>query len=139
MADLISLIGFAITVWVLLETRSLKKTFLAKARTPEIKQSFEKARKSLQSNLGSGKWPEQRHLVFEDLIKIRSGISNAIQMLPSDKSTRLLHNKLKGKRVILLKRLTITTFNLDETWEVHAELSGVIAYLEQLERNLRWK
>jgi hypothetical protein len=55
----LSFIGFAITVYVLVEVKRIKASFLARARLPELIRELSRVGSALNGNLGQ--WPGQRN------------------------------------------------------------------------------
>lgn len=138
-ADVLSLVGFGLTVWVLIVTRSLKRTFALRARTPELRRSLERSAKKLPSLLGA--WPQSKNETLALLANARAVLENLSAKLPrSERGTvdRLVRN-MHGRRAGMFTYMTISHYTDDDLWKIFADLQGVIASLEQREKDASWE
>lgn len=138
-ADILSLLGFGLTVWVLIVTRSLKRTFALRARTPELRKSLEASAKKLSALLG--RWPESKNETFALIANARAVLENLSAKLPrSEKSAvACLVKEMRGRREGWLTYTPIARYTEDDLWKIFADLQGVIASLEQRERDASWE
>ena len=139
LADILSTVGFAMTVWVLIVTRSLRRAFALRARTPELRKSLSSVVKSLPPLLGN--WPNSRNETLPALIHCRAILENLALKLPRSErtSTERLIARLNGQRTGLFKFVSVGEYSDQELWSIFAELQGVIASLEQREKDATWE
>lgn len=92
----LSLLGFAITLYVLFEVKFIKNTFLSRARLPELIRDLSKAGSILNGHLGG--WPAQRNEALCQIKVAASLLESASPMVPKVERQELLqtHKKLTG-------------------------------------------
>ncbi|MFO1431348.1 MAG: hypothetical protein U1F76_14600 [Candidatus Competibacteraceae bacterium] len=139
-ADIASLLGFLITVWILLQTTSIKRYFVLRVRVPESRQSLEKISSALLQNLH--KWPDSQSEIGADLARAQAVLMNLSRKLPR-KEGKLISELLQRigtpkPRILSRKYPEQKATSKDELWEVYNKLQGVIESLNQTEQDSRW-
>lgn len=140
LADVVSLLGFLITVWILRQTTSIKKSFALRVRIPESRQSLETISSTLLKNLRG--WPDSQSEIFADLARAQAVLMNLSRKLPR-KEGELVNELLKRigipkSRILFWIHPEQKAFSKDELWEVYGKLQGVIESLRQTEQDSRW-
>ncbi|WP_284617468.1 hypothetical protein [Aquabacterium humicola] len=138
-ADLLSLVGFGITVWVLVVTRSLKRAFALRARTPELRKSLAASAKSLPTLIRT--WPLSRSDTLGELANVRALLENLRIKLPRSERATIdqLIRALRGRRKALLRWIPASEYAEDDLWKIFADLQGVVTALEQREKDAKWE
>jgi hypothetical protein len=138
LADWLSLFGFALTVWVLLVTNGLRRDFTLRGRTPEIRKSLASRTRSLLEALNAV--PAGKKEIAATLAECRALLENLKLKLPRRErgDVTALISRLKGKKQGFFKLLPVTEYNDDELWNIFADLQGIVASLEQREKDATW-
>lgn len=139
LADILSVIGFGITIWVLIVTRSLRRTFALRARTPELRRSLNATAKSLPALLSD--WPAKKNETLVVIANAHAVLENLLAKLPRNEraSVARLAKTMRGRRTGFFGHLPIAAYTDDDLWNVFADLQGVIAGLEQREKDATWE
>lgn len=135
----LAVIGFLMTLWVLVETLSLRKVFTLRGRTPQIRSDLQTTGKSLLSELKN--WPTSKNQISALLAHCQSIVENLAKKLPRSErgSVDLLLKTLKSRHPGFLRRGASTNFDDEYVWKIYAELHGVITALEQREKDTTWE
>jgi hypothetical protein len=137
-ADVVTLIGFGITVWVLIQTFRLRKDFASRARVPDIRKSLEHEGSELVRCLDV--WPAKSREAMASLSRTRGILGNLSKKLDGDNRalTRKLMRSLDRKRFAFFgqKRAPL---DVDTAWRHYADIQQLIAALEQHEKDYVWK
>lgn len=138
-ADVLSLVGFGLTVWVLIVTRSLKRTFALRARTPELRKSLEGSAKKLPALLSE--WPQSKNETLVLLASARAVLENLSEKLPRSERGAVdrLIGEMHGRRAGMFASMATANYTDDQIWKIFAGLQGVIASLEQREKDASWE
>ena len=132
----LGVVGFAITVIVMLQVASIKRSFLSRARLPEILKDLERAGSALNAQLGE--WPKRKNDARAHIRVASTLIATAIP---------LVHAQLKPPLKTTLRVLEAAVrdfndpkFNLpDAAWDVYSEIQSGIVHLTQAVRNSKWE
>lgn len=138
LADILSLIAFGMTVWVLHETRSLRRTFALRVRTPQLRRSLVATAKSLPPLITV--WPQKRNDTLQVLANTRAILENLRSKLPRGERipVKRLVRALHGRRTGLFRRMPVSEYKEDDLWAIFADLQGLITSLEQREKDATW-
>lgn len=138
LADWLSLAGFALTLWVLVVTRGLRREFTLRGRTPEIRKSLASRTRSLLEALNAA--PAGKKEIAATLAECRALLENLTPKLPRGErgSVAALVSRLKGKKQGFFTLLPVTEYSDDELWNIFADLQGIVAGLEQREKDASW-
>lgn len=132
----LSLVGFLITVYVLIEVRSIKKSFLSKARLPELISDLEKSGSIISKNLNN--WPEQQHH-FVHQVKISISLLNTtVEFTPTAQKVKIKNTvkKLSNSIDNTEKQKNITT---EIAWDLYSDIQSSISQLTQILKNNQWE
>ncbi|WP_218673443.1 hypothetical protein [Chromobacterium haemolyticum] len=132
----LSFISSIVTIYVLIEVKSIKNSFLRKARLPEIIRDLSKAGSILSSTLND--LPAQRN-AFHCQIKIAASlIQSTIKILPKEEKKEIerVHSKLA---------IAASDFNhprlshADALWDLYSDIQSTISSMRQLVKNVKWE
>ena len=92
LGTLSSVFGLFVTIFLLFEARTIKNSFIRKARLPEIAKDLSKASSLLSSHLK--KWDQEKNLAVEQFALIKGLLENLFPKLP-DEEKRMVKNYTK--------------------------------------------
>lgn len=138
-ADVLSVLGFGMTLWVLLLTRSIKRTFALRARTPQLRLSLTAAVNSLRPLIKD--WPTNRNDALGVLANARALLENLQAKLPRNDRAAVdrIVRELNGRRISLFRRIHPAEYSEDDLWKIFADLQAVVTSLEQREKDVTWE
>ena len=122
-----SVIGLVVTVFLFIEAREIKKSFIRKARLPDLNNELNSISSKLNDILNN--WDKKDFMV--ELGKLRG-------MLEQGKAK--LHNDDKEAVGSLLKSLEVVNSELseDQAWELYTNFQYVTSRLQQTEKDSKW-
>jgi hypothetical protein len=128
-ADVLSVVGFAMTLWVLVLTRSIKRTFALRARTPQLRRSLTAAVNSLRPLIKT--WPQNRNEALGILANSRALLENLQTKLPRNERTTVdrVVRELNGRRSGMLRRMHPAEYSEDDLWKIFADLQAIVTSL----------
>lgn len=129
LSSLFSILGFVVTCFLLYEAREIKKSFMRKARIPEIVSDLERVFGDLLGNLQefSGKKRE----IHENIVKATGLLESITPKLDKNDVEKI--SKFVADTKLSLDR----ELSEDLSWSIYSQLSGVITYLQQLAKDTR--
>jgi hypothetical protein len=132
--SVISIVGFIVNVVVFLQVASIRRSFSARARLPELIGDLTKSASELSASLNG--WPNTCLDVRTQLKVAESTIKTAKRVLPRDVRGSLgpLYKGLKA----IAKSVSPTT-DVDKIWSCYSEMLGAITSMEQHLKNIKWK
>lgn len=129
-------VGFAITLYVLVTVRSIKRTFLSRVRLPKVIRDLEEAGSALNNSLGS--WPSGKTQA-QCQIKIAASLLKSVAtLLPRNerKETSRIHEKLR----LAGQEFDQPKFSrADPVWDLYSDIQSSITSLRQASENLKWE
>ena len=131
----LGLIGFVITVVVMLQVAGIRRSFRSRARLPEIVKDLETAGSNLNRTLDG--WPSKKNDARSHIKVAASLLQAATPLLPRDARQVIKdsHGKLAGS----MKNFNDRKYNdPDEAWEIYSEIQSSITHLGQSVRSLNW-
>ena len=136
-ASISSIIGLLITIFLLLEARKIRNSFLRRARLPEVTKEISASHKKLAQCLKD--WTSEEKKGIEQLFITKELLRNLHPKLPSPekKKISLFINTLKKKEWIIFSS-TIKSLTEDEAWVYYQNISAMLTTLKQLEKDSRW-
>lgn len=136
-ASISSILGLVVTLFILSEAKKIRKSFLRKARIPEIIVELTIRSKNISKGLKS--WNTDKNLVNEQYSIVRGLLENISKKLPSDERLEVeaYIGSFKAKKYFLLTESRVIKHE-DHAWELYGELSRVITRLEQLQKDSTW-
>lgn len=132
-----SVFGLFVTIFLLLEARKIRNSFLRRARLPEITKELSKTSSLLSSHLK--KWDQEKILAIEQFAIIKGLLENLLSKLP-DEEKRIVKNYTK-KLVVsksFWRRADLSGITENGAWDLYAEFSTVVTRLEQLNKDIKW-
>ncbi|WP_430317827.1 hypothetical protein [Pseudomonas nitroreducens] len=138
-SDVLSLLGFLVTLFVAHQTRAIKKKFFSRVRLgevlPELRQAAELYISSLLEWQNSG---DQSGAIQKfDMVR---GLLKSAQSKVKDKELREINSALGlmwTNRYIFLRR-NIADIPFNECWEIAARVNMVVIMLDQRVKDLNW-
>lgn len=123
---LISVVGLAISIWVLVNTLRLKAQFKLLIGLPRLLNKLtDNAAKLVQL---SRKFASSRHLIRAELNKIEANIESVKE---KDEKTDAAVSELQ----IVIKAYRDDLSNQEKLWEVYCELQGLIEKIENIQED----
>lgn len=136
-ASICSILGLLVSLFVLIEAKKIRKSFLRRARLPEIMKELTQANNNLSKNLKN--WNESKRNGLEQLSIAKGLLENLEGKLPDKerKKVRIFCKKLELKKMFIFT-VPIANIEADQAWELYTQLTGLITSLEQLSKDSRW-
>ena len=132
----LGLVGFVITVLVMIQVSGIKKSFRSRARLPEIVKDLQKAGSSLNVTLEG--WPLRKNDARAHIKVATSLLRVAAPLLPRD--SRKIIKDLERKLAVAVTSLNEEKYNSpDVAWEIYSDIQSSIAHLSQTVRSLNWE
>jgi hypothetical protein len=131
-----SIIGAGLALLVYFEVRGIRKSYLRRARLPELVRDLGKASSTLSKALKN--WPCERRLGVNQIHIAVNLLRNAGGKVPEGERKRIhaAITKLCERRLFRMEPVNDAT--LDQAWSYYNELSAVITVLEQLVKDTKW-
>lgn len=135
--SLSSVVGLAVTLFLLLEARKIRKLFLRRARLPELNRDLSKSNSQLSENLKG--WSSDKTPSLETFSTIKALLENIREKLPSDEKRKVdkYLSNLHPKKLGFISR-SLSELTEDEVWDRYTELCGLITSLQQLAKDSKW-
>lgn len=135
LSTVLSVLGFIVTLWVLQQTRDIKKSFTNKARLPEIQKELNKCASKINTLMKD--WEGGKYLVSAEFSKCSGLIDNLLTKLDKDKSyqAQTLLDSLRHRPFPFIKVKSIHVEDEKKAWDLYAKLSELNAYLSQIVRD----
>lgn len=138
-----SILGLLISVFLLVEARKIRQSFLRRARLPEVLKelntSIKKISDSLKSSAKSNSWEVEKNTINEQYGIVRGLLENISSKLPEDERSHVnvfINQLLVSKFYFWKDSLIIKDEELG--WKLYTDLSRVATRLEQLRKDSRW-
>lgn len=140
-ADVLSVIGFALTCWVAWQAKNIRSYFFNRVRIGEILPDLTKesdalteALKAWANTSGNGR---EAYIV---LSRIKGRLLNLRHKLSSDEEKTLVSLLAKiEKRKLYIFAGKITDISLDEAWEILADYAGMISQVASGHNDSSWR
>ncbi|HEY0884172.1 MAG TPA: hypothetical protein VGE20_02760 [Ramlibacter sp.] len=132
----LGLVGFVITVVVLIQVASIRRSFRARARLPEIIKELQKTGSTLNGNLEA--WPARKNDARAQIKVASSLIQSALPFVQGDvrKHIRDAHSKL----AIATRSFDDARYDSpDLAWDLYSDIQLIITSLNQSVRTLNWE
>ena len=133
----LGMLGFFITVAVMIQVGSIRRSFLSRARLPELVQELQKSRSALSAHLEA--WPRYKNDALSQVKIAATLIAAAIPLVP---------NGSRKPLKIAVKKLAVAVKQFDSTdpregvnraWDLYSDIQISIVHLNQAIRNLKWE
>ena len=130
LATILTIGGFIITLLLLREAKEIRKSFIRKARIPEIVTDLERISKELIAHLQNSQ---------EGIRAAHESVHRAIGLLESIESKLSESDKTKVNEFIRNTKKAIGgTIDENGYWAIYSSLSAITTYLQQLAKDVRW-
>lgn len=135
---ILSIISFIVTAFLFLEAVKIRKSFLRRARLPEILKELNSVSKNIALQFGS--WDDQSAEIIRQFVIAKELLESLSLKLPGTerRKVNVFVNSLTERKYFIV-RTTITSASKDEAWIFYAGLTGVLTSLTQLQKDSRWE
>ena len=132
-----SILGFVVTVFLFIEARKIHKSFLRRARLPELNRELARATSQVSKHLKG--WSKNKKPALEAFSNVKALLENVKRKVPAEEKKKVVAylSRLQPRKYFLIKR-KIAELNEESAWELYTELSGLITSLEQLAKDSKW-
>jgi hypothetical protein len=132
-----SIIGLIVTIFLFVEARKIRDSFLRKARLPEINKELLKVASKVSGQLNN--WSTDKRPALVTFSNIKALLKNIKPKLPSKERKEVgdYLKQLQPKKYLFI-RSSISELDEDTAWELYAELSGLVTTLRQLANDSKW-
>jgi hypothetical protein len=132
-----SILGLVVTVFLFIEARKIRNSFLRRARLPEINRELSRATSKVSEHLKN--WDADKTPALEAFSNVKALLENIKPKLPSEEKGKVSDylNRLQPKKYLIIK-ISISELDENTAWELYTELSGLVASLQQLAKDSKW-
>lgn len=132
-----SILGLIVTFFLFIEARKIQKSFLRKARLPEVNKELMKLASLLSERLK--KWETDKTSAIEVFSTIKALLENIKPKLPSEEKKKVESYliQLHPKKYLFID-CSLSQLSEDEAWERYTDLSGLVTTLQQLAKDSKW-
>ena len=132
-----SIIGLIVTIFLFVEARSIRKSFLRRARLPELNKDLAKAASEISVHIKT--WEGDNEPALEKFLHAKALLENIKKKLPDDerKMVERYLNRLQPKGLLFKKR-EISDLNREEAFQLYSELNGLVTSLRELAKDNTW-
>ncbi len=137
-ATIMTILGFVITVFVLQQTKEIKRNFLSKARLPQIQRELRSCASNINKQLDD--WESSKEKIFVEFSKCAGLLDSLIQKLNDDQSAsaKALLKRLKYRPYYILRPIKNKITDKDTAWSLYADLSELNSNLSQIIKDSHW-
>ncbi len=129
-ADVMSLIGFVVTCFLFVEARKIRHSFMRKARIPEIVGDLDRISSELVSALKA--YATESRVAHEKLQRASALLESILPKVPEKNKEKIVFFITSSKAKLS------GPLGENECWDLYAQLSGVVTYLQQISKDTRW-
>tara|TARA_R110000796_G_C14556618_1_gene434413 strand:+ start:600 stop:1046 length:447 start_codon:yes stop_codon:yes gene_type:complete len=132
-----SIIALIVTIFLFIEARSIRKSFLRTARLPELNKDLAKAASEISAHIKT--WESNKEPALEKFSHAKALLENIRKKLPEDER-RMVEKyltQLQPKRLLFKKR-EISDLDRDEAFQLYSELNGLVTSLRELAKDNTW-
>lgn len=132
-----SILGLVVTVFLFIEARKIRNSFLRRARLPEINKELAKLTSNVSDQLK--KWGGDKTPALEAFSNVKALLENIKPKLPPEEKRKVgdYINRLQPKKYLVIKT-SLSELSEDSAWELYTELSGLVTSLQQLAKDSKW-
>lgn len=132
-----SILGLVVTVFLFIEARKIRNSFLRRARLPEINKELTKATSNVSEKLKN--WDTDKMPALEAFSNVKALLENIKAKLPAEEKRKVSDylNRLQPKKYLVIKT-SISELDENAAWELYTELSGLVTSLQQLAKDSKW-
>ena len=137
LGSLASILGLLLTIFILLEARKIRKSFILRARLPQLIRDLTTSTSQLSEHLKI--LEEDKQPALKSLAEVKALLDNISSKLPAEEKKKVESYLLRLRpRSFYFFRSTVTDLDEDSAWVLYTELSGLVMALKQLEKDSRW-
>lgn len=132
-----SILGLVVTIFLFIEARKIRNSFLRRARLPEINKELVKVTSNVSEQLKN--WDAEKTPALDAFSNVKALLENIKPKLPSEEKRKVgdYLNRLQPKKYLFIKT-SISELSEDAAWELYTELSGLVTSLQQLAKDSKW-
>lgn len=137
LSTILSIVGFAISIWLLIMAKDIRKSFLRRARLPEVIKELNSASKKLSEHLKN--WTTDEKEVIMQLSISKALLENLIPKVPEaeQKKCKDFINTMAPKKFYIFSS-QFSKVTEDQAWVLYTLLSEVTTMLTQLAKDSKW-
>lgn len=132
-----SILGLLVTIFLFIEARKIRNSFLRRARLPEISKELNKVTSNVSNHLKN--WDADKTPALEAFSNVKALLENIKPKLPVEEKRKVgaYLERLQPKKYLIIKT-SISELNEEAAWELYTELSGLVTSLQQLAKDSKW-
>jgi hypothetical protein len=135
-ADTLSLVGLGLTIWLIFQTKALRRSFALRARGPELRKKLEANAKQFPDAIANRqKNLQDYHKLIGSTLGILYSISAKIEKrndVPVGATIALLNRKRSWLTFYKQK----PELAEDDLWTVYANIQIMVSHLAELEKDM---
>lgn len=136
-SSLLSIVGFALTIMVFIETKSLKKIFKRKVRIPQIHNNLMTSASNINEALKE--WDNNQNYIrqqFYNCAVYAESLSEKISSRDRSKINDFL-DEVKPKGLLWRHKIHISLNNFEQAWALYEHLSTLNVRLDEIIKDMR--
>lgn len=129
--NILSIVSFALTIWVAYSVRNIRRFYVFTARVPEITQKIKKHNSKVSELLND----------FENSIpKIQIELTSIQVLLSSLKNKTNKNTKQSTNKIVkTIRSYNFKTADRDQLWDIYLQVTQLVLEIEDLQKDLRWE
>ncbi|HGM5452873.1 hypothetical protein [Serratia marcescens] len=133
-----TILGFIITIIILKQTKDIKKSFLNKARLPEIQNELNSCASNINKQIDD--WEGSKERISVEFSKCAGLLDSLIKKLDNEQNIRAkaLLKKLKSRPYYILPPIKNRITNKETAWSLYEDLSELNSNLSQIIKDSHW-
>ena len=129
-ADWATIAGLLATMWVLWATMNLRKTFLYRARLPELRSQLEKLSKDLLKASQSDD-SNDAHSICSKIHAALESTQNKLRKSDRPRVSKMIDT--------MNTAINVGKFTTEEIKPIYSELTGITEMLKHVEKDVSWR
>ena len=136
----VSCISLGLTIWLLYGVRQLRKSYLLKARLPEIHDVTVKEHEKMFEILHNWTDDDAEHKFLKHVAVVRQRLSRVRAILNRSEKREIskflqqhLHRRERWRKI------PIQSVGINQAWNIYNELNGILARLGDIEKDGKWR
>lgn len=132
-----SIIGLAITIYVMQTVKKIKHSFFLRGRLPESIKELE--RLCTEIYRGAKKWDSDKEEVLISFAKTR-GVLQTIMHLSPKEDHKVIKQIIYDVTPLngFFKSKILRDLSKDEIWDIYAEIQSIISKLKEIKKDESW-
>lgn len=131
-----SIIGLIVTIFLFIEARSIRKSFLRRARLPELNKDLAKAASEISVHIKT--WESDNEPALEKFLHAKALLKNIKKKLPDDERKMVEKYLSRLQPKWFFKKREISDLNREEAFQLYSELNGLVTSLRELAKDNTW-